>query len=602
MEEFFYDEETIISDDEVKNHSDNLGSVISLFVDADYRNFHNDLLVNSVSIYDGSYIINISGKHNILAFKDIIESRKSIMYNAKNIMPVLYTIGIIPINVSCILVNEQLLNLGIKDIDMSLNKLSISYLGLNLDYDNRNDLMKSIFDIYNNQIKNTSENGMSQAISIESSFIPSLAYFKWCGFKMDYNIWGEITSSLVSNCNEKLNMLNEFVFNNIKNDSKVCIIDMQGDLFEGFKNEKTCFIKWNNPDKANDFIINHKFFKDNPDKQNEIRSLYDDYNRSMSLVKMYGKNYLESKSPITGRIHPQYNQLTSEGRISSPMKGKNQYGGDIYLASVMNLPKEYRKSVIPEDDNVFVSGDWTACEIGVIAHLSNDKSLIDIFNSCDIHSYIANKFNISRDDAKTLSFQIIYCATDESISKKLGIDIDKCSEFIKSYAAMFPNLVKFIKSCISKPIDIGYVPMFGFGYRQNIYDIEKLRMTTKMFSPQFWKSYSKIKDNPNDLIVKDVKYYFKRKGELERISINSKAQNGEAIMFKLACSMIFKWIVKNNYFGKVKMVIPLHDSITLECPNDMKDLVTEKLNTAMTLANNKVCPKVSIKVKINEKM
>lgn len=600
MEEFFYEEDSVIDDDIIKSYSDSLEDTISLYVDADYRNFNNELLINSAFICDGHCVIGMFGRHNILKFKDIIESRKIVMYNAKNILPLLYTIDIKPLNTSCIFVNEQLFNLGIKDIDLGLNKLTSSYLGLNLDYDNKSELIKSVFDIYKEQMKKAEDKGMLQAISIESSFIPALAYFKWCGFKMDYNIWEEITSGLSKNCEEKLNMLNEFVFNNIKNDSKVCIIDMQGDLFEGFKNEKRCFIKWNNPDKVNDFINNHKFFIENPDKIDEIKSLYDDYNRSLSLIKMYGKNYVESRSPITGRIHPQYNQLTSEGRVSSPIKTKNQYGGDVYLASAMNLPKEYRKSIIPEDGNIFISGDWTACEIGIIAHLSNDKSMIDIFNSCDIHEYIAKKFNISRDDAKTLSFQIIYCATDESISKKLGISVSRCSEFIKSYANMFPSLVKFIKSCISKPIDIGYVPMFGYGYRQNIYDIEKLRMTSKMFSPQFWKSYSKIKDNPNDLIVKDVKYYFKRKGDLERISINSKAQNGESIMFKLACSMIFKWIVKNNYFGKVKMVIPLHDSITLECPEDMKNLVTEKLLTAMNLANSKVCPKASIKVKINE--
>lgn len=45
--------------------------------------------------------------------------------------------------------------------------------------------------------------------------------------------------------------------------------------------------------------------------------------------------------------------------------------------------------------------------------------------------------------------------------------------------------------------------------------------------------------------------------------------------------MLFDWVVDNDYFNIVKFCIPVHDEINVECPKEMAQEVSDKVQEIM---------------------
>lgn len=48
--------------------------------------------------------------------------------------------------------------------------------------------------------------------------------------------------------------------------------------------------------------------------------------------------------------------------------------------------------------------------------------------------------------------------------------------------------------------------------------------------------------------------------------------------------MLFDWVVDNGYFNIVKFCIPVHDEINVECPKEMAQEVSDKVQEIMKKA------------------
>lgn len=584
--------------------SDVAGSdkLMSIMIGSSSNNFmdRNSLIDIMLYLKDSLYIVN----GDFYEMKSCIEECSLIMYDSFKILPFLYTNGIIPVNVYDLLISERVMHLGDDSFQASIIDI-LKYNGLFTNNEASDEYLISIYsEVKRRQgIKAESDFRCMNAITLENLFTPVLAYISWCGFKMDSSKWDSIVDGIKINNQNAKTGLDEFVYKYFRNNGKLCKIDTQGDLFEGFRDVKKCNINWRNQDKVNMFINEYLTAReDYGEIEPEFNSLVHAFNKSESVCKAFGKNYNNSINVISGRIHPIYRQLTNEGRISSPTKMKNQYGGDVFMASAMNLPKEYREAVVPEDGNSIMSFDWQASEMSIIASVSNDSRMLSIINlGKDIHEYVGNMFGLNRDDGKRLNFMVVYGANDYGIASKFGISNEKAVSIIRRYADEFKGVAKFVKQCNESAITRGYIQMYSeYGYRKMIPDIERLRQIKAMFTPQFWKSYQKIKNNPGDMIVNDVKMYFKRKQELDVASVNSKIQNIESVMLKLAMVYLFRYIIKNSLFGIVKIIIPLHDSIVVECPDDIKEHISEKVVKCMNKSAGNICGNVKINVHVKE--
>ena len=129
--------------------------------------------------------------------------------------------------------------------------------------------------------------------------------------------------------------------------------------------------------------------------------------------------------------------------------------------------------------------------------------------------------------------------------------------------AGFPGIKKYQDYCRKAVMRDGYILLNPVtGHKAYIYDFDKLKETEKKFNtPGFWEYYrSEKRNNPTSELVEEVKRYFRRKSESEKMSINYKIQGSGALCFKLASIKLFNYLKAHNLLFKVKYCVPVHDN------------------------------------------
>ena len=63
---------------------------------------------------------------------------------------------------------------------------------------------------------------------------------------------------------------------------------------------------------------------------------------------------------------------------------------------------------------------------------------------------------------------------------------------------------------------------------------------------------------------------------------------------KLAATRLFKWIIENNYFNKIKISALVHDEIVCEFPEELKYTFPKLLEQIMLEAAAEFCKKLPI--------
>lgn len=160
-----------------------------------------------------------------------------------------------------------------------------------------------------------------------------------------------------------------------------------------------------------------------------------EYRGLKKLLSTYIDALPQLINPKTGRIHTSFNQtVTATGRLSSSNP------------NLQNIPirdedgKEIRKAFIPDDGCSFFSADYSQIELRIMAHLSEDKNMIDAFLSgYDIHAATAAKIykvdikEVTADmrrKAKTANFGIIYGISVFGLAERMNVDRKEAKELI----------------------------------------------------------------------------------------------------------------------------------------------------------------------------
>lgn len=188
--------------------------------------------------------------------------------------------------------------------------------------------------------------------------------------------------------------------------------DLRGTLFEGFEELEgpSCAVNWKSSKQVIPLFKQLGFNLSVKDKDtgemkdsveakviepqshiSSIASLYLKYKAAAKVTETYGKNVLRQINEATGRIHTNFNQLgTDTGRLSSG--GKDKANGLDYL-NFQNFPadKETRACFVSDKGMIWISCDYSGQESRIIADITNDKAMLDLFNrgNGDIHSLVA---------------------------------------------------------------------------------------------------------------------------------------------------------------------------------------------------------------------
>lgn len=334
-------------------------------------------------------------------------------------------------------------------------------------------------------------------------------------------------------------------------------IDTQGDLFTGFDTEPKCVINWSSQKQVIPLFellgINVETFdKKTKQKRKSIEAnvlkpqkndfpiipIFLEYQEAAKVVSTYGQNWLNAINPKTGRIHADFHSIgTDTARVSS--------GGGVWKLNMQNLPHdpETRACFTSEEGNAWLSADYQSQESRIIASVSKDEKMIDLFeHGCgDVHSLVAymsypniiprdtkiedikKLYHNWRQKAKSIEFAINYGGDYNTISKNDGIPVEEAKEIYDNFMEGFPGIKRYQDYCRAAVMRDGYILLNPLtGHRAHIYDAEELKEThNKMQEPGFWEYYQNVrKRNPQDEIVQEVRHYMQRKVASEKQSIN----------------------------------------------------------------------------------
>jgi len=236
----------------------------------------------------------------------------------------------------------------------------------------------------------------------------------------------------------------------------------------------------------------------------------------------------------TNRIHTSFHQtVTSTGRLSSSEP------------NLQNIPvrteigREIRKAFIAEEGFILLSADYSQVELRILAHLSQDESLLNAFkNDEDIHAHTASGiFGIDqniiseqmRRMAKVINFGIIYGMSSYGLARNLGVGREEAEKYINNYFFRYQGVKKYIEREKEEARKKGYV-------------------VTLLNRRRYLEGI-----NSKDKNIREFN---------ERIAINAPIQGSAADLIKLAMIKIDESFKKERF--KSRLLLQIHDELIFE--------------------------------------
>lgn len=255
-----------------------------------------------------------------------------------------------------------------------------------------------------------------------------------------------------------------------------------------------------------------------------------------------------------GRIHGKFNQtVTTTGRISSTEPNLQN------IPTRLPLGREIRKVFKPKDGYVFLDADYSQIELRVLAHLSEDQTLIDAYHKdSDIHAITASEVfgvpmsdvdSLMRRKAKAVNFGIVYGISSFGLGQDLDISRKEAEQYIAKYFETYGNVKSFMDNTVADAKSNGYTTTI-FGRRRPIPELSSSNFMTRSFG--------------------------------ERAAMNSPIQGTAADIIKIAMIRVKKALETADL--KSKLVLQVHDELLIETANDELEQVKEILVREMEQA------------------
>lgn len=168
-----------------------------------------------------------------------------------------------------------------------------------------------------------------------------------------------------------------------------------------------------------------------------------------TLLSSFVYPYLERGEEV---VHPHFNQCgTRTGRPSCSNPNLLQ------IPKRTDNGKLVRRMFVARDGCLLGDCDFGQIEPRIMAHLSQDKVLCDMFNSgADFHAFTSERLHISRDRAKILNLSVGYRATFKSVSQQLKCGYDSAQREIDAWWSAFPQLHDWQQALIHDTKQKGY--------------------------------------------------------------------------------------------------------------------------------------------------
>ncbi len=290
-----------------------------------------------------------------------------------------------------------------------------------------------------------------------------------------------------------------------------------------------------------------------------LESLADDYPvvskileyRALTKLK---STYCEGLLKVIGedgRVHSSLNQTeTRTGRISSSEPNLQ----NIPVRS--SLGKEMRKFFVARKGCVLVDADYSQIELRVLAHMANDKNMIEAFSSGeDIHTITASQvFDLPvmmitpqlRSRAKAVNFGIVYGIGAFSLSKQIGVSVPQADSYIKDYLRNFSGVDTYMKKTVENARKTGYVETL---------------FNRRRYLPEIQASNGNVR------------------AAGERMAMNMPIQGTAADIIKIAMIKVYNALEQMKLGAK--LILQVHDELIVEAPESEAQVVKTILKREM---------------------
>ena len=276
-----------------------------------------------------------------------------------------------------------------------------------------------------------------------------------------------------------------------------------------------------------------------------------EYRGIAKLKSTYTDKLPRMVNPGTGRVHTNYAQAVAiTGRLASNDP------------NLQNIPvrtaegRRIREAFIAPAGSRIVSADYSQIELRIMAHISQDASLLKAFAAGeDIHRATAAEIfgtepgsvdNEQRRYAKVINFGLIYGMSAFGLAGQLGIERAAAQQYMERYFARYPGVAEYMRVTREKARSQGYVET--------------------VFGRRLWLPEIKSSNGA-------------RRQGAERAAINAPMQGTAADLIKMAMIAVQNWLEAGKF--KSKLIMQVHDELVLEVPEPEIESVTSNLRRLM---------------------
>jgi len=271
--------------------------------------------------------------------------------------------------------------------------------------------------------------------------------------------------------------------------------------------------------------------------------------------------YVDALPPLvnrhTGRIHPTFHQL---GAATGRMSAANPNVQNIPIRTEEGV--RIREAFIPAEGMRLLSADYSQVELRILAHFSEDESLIEAFRrGDDIHRQTAAEVlgidpgDVSVDQrarAKAVNFGIIYGLSSFGLANQLGIASAEAQATIDTYFARYRGVRRFLDHTIEGARERGFVTTL-LGRRRYLPDLASRNRTLRSAA--------------------------------ERMAVNTVIQGTAADLIKKAMVELDEALAVASL--PARMILQVHDELVLEVARDRVEaasaLVRERMEGVAAL-------------------
>ena len=276
-----------------------------------------------------------------------------------------------------------------------------------------------------------------------------------------------------------------------------------------------------------------------------------DYRELTKLKNTYVDALPPLVEPKDGRVHTTYDQtVATTGRLSSTNP------------NLMNIPirtdlgRTIRRAFIPADGYMFLSVDYSQIELRVMAHLSDDPILVEVFRKKeDVHAATAARiFQVdpseltvgNRSVAKMVNYGLAYGMGAPGLAERLNVPVPEAQEIMDVYFEQFAGVKEFLDTVVTKAHADGFTTTL-FGRRR--------------YLPELGSG------NPRVRAIG------------ERQALNAPIQGTAADIMKLAMIKVAAALDAERL--GTRMILTVHDELVFEVPEDEVEAATELVTRAM---------------------